>query len=128
MTVLVQLAQITCLLPSLTLRKENQCNYTLFFSVNLVCQKDNNTYLVGEIKTNKTGWGNQDKQTTAPLNEPYYYTNTALFTSFTFSIHMLAISHWPSHIIDVGGECKGHKLGHLAPTATIGKGTTVLPY
>ena len=65
------------------------------------------------------GWGNEDKQNTAPLNELYYDTDTALFTSFTLSMHMLAISHWLSHIIDVTG-CLGHKLGHLAPTVTIG--------
>ena len=41
-----------------------------------------------------------------PLNKRYHDTNTALFTSFTLSIHMLAISHWLSHIIDVAGECK----------------------
>ena len=53
-----------------------------------------------------TGWGNEDKQNTAPLNKPYYDTNTALFTSFTLSMHMLANSHWLSHIIDVAGESK----------------------
>ena len=42
----------------------------------------------------------------APLNKPYYDTNTAFFTSFTLSMHMLAISHWLSHIIDVAGECE----------------------
>ena len=52
------------------------------------------------------GWGNEDKQNTAPLNKPYYDTNTAMFTSFTLSMHMLAISHWLSHIIDVAGESK----------------------
>ena len=53
-----------------------------------------------------SGWENENKQHTASLNKPYYYTNTALFTSFTLSMHMLAISHWLSHIIDVAGECK----------------------
>ena len=42
----------------------------------------------------------------ASLNKPYYDTNTALFTSCIFSMRMLAISHWLSHIIDVAGECK----------------------
>ena len=55
----------------------------------------------------KAGWGNEDKENTAPLKGPYYDTNTALFTSFTLSMHyMIAISHWLSHIIDVAGECK----------------------
>ena len=58
------------------------------------------------MKVQWSGWGNEDKQSTAPLNKPYYDTNTALFTSFTLSMHMLAISHWLSHIIDVAGECK----------------------
>ena len=53
-------------------------------------------YQVGEMKINST----------APLNKLYDVTNTALFTSFTLSMHMLAISHWPSHIIDVAGECE----------------------
>ena len=53
-----------------------------------------------------SGWGNEDKQNTAPLNKPYFDTNTALFTSFTLSMHVLAISLWLSHIIDVSGECK----------------------
>ena len=52
------------------------------------------------------GWGNDDKQNTALLKKVYYDTNTALCTSFTLSMHMLAISHWLSHIIDVAGECK----------------------
>ena len=42
----------------------------------------------------------------APLSNPYYDTNTALFTLFTLSMHILAISYWLSHIIDVAGECK----------------------
>ena len=42
----------------------------------------------------------------AALNTPYYDTNTALFTPFTLSMHMLAISVWLSHIIDGAGECK----------------------
>ena len=46
------------------------------------------------------------EQNTAPLNKPYYDINTALLTSFTLSMHMLAINHWLSHIIDVAGECK----------------------
>ena len=53
-----------------------------------------------------SGWGNEDKQNTAPLNMPYYDTNTALFTTFTLSMHMLDISHRLSHIIGVAGECK----------------------
>ena len=52
------------------------------------------------------GWRNEDKQNTAPLNRLYYDTNTAMFASFTLSMHMLAISHWLSHIIDVAGESK----------------------
>ena len=40
-----------------------------------------------------TGWGNQDKQNTAPLNKPYYDTNTALLPSFTLSMHMYAKTH-----------------------------------
>ena len=42
----------------------------------------------------------------ALLNLPYYDTNEALFTLFTLSMHMLAISYWLSRIIDVAGECK----------------------
>ena len=42
------------------------------------------------------GWGNEDKQNTAPLNKLYYDTNTAVFPSFTLSMHMFAISHWLS--------------------------------
>ena len=42
----------------------------------------------------------------APLNKPYHDTNKVLFNSFTLSMHMLAISVWLSHIIDVAGECK----------------------
>ena len=33
-----------------------------------------------------TGWGNHDKQNTAPLNKAYYDTNTALFT-FIHTLH-----------------------------------------
>ena len=40
-----------------------------------------------------TGWRNEGKNYTAPLNKPYYDTNTALFPSFTLSMHMFAISH-----------------------------------
>ena len=39
------------------------------------------------------GWRNQGKNDTAPLNKPYYDTNTALFPSFTLTMHMFAISH-----------------------------------
>ena len=52
-----------------------------------------------------SGWGNEDKQRTAPLNRPYYDTNTALFTLLILSMHMFAITHWLSLIIDVAGEC-----------------------
>ena len=52
------------------------------------------------------GWGNEDKQNTAPLNKPLYDTNTALFTSFTLSMHIFAISHWLSQHRDVAGECR----------------------
>ena len=37
-----------------------------------------------------SGWGNEDKQSTAPLNRPYYDTNRALFSSYTLSMHMYA--------------------------------------
>ena len=69
------------------------------------------------------GSGNDDKQTMAPLNKPYYDTNTALFPSFTLSMHMCAISHWLSQQRcgwRVCARCLGHKLGRLAPTVTIG--------
>ena len=46
----------------------------------------NSNYLV-------SGWGNEGKHNTAPLNKPYYDTNTALFLSFTLPMHMFAISH-----------------------------------
>ena len=36
----------------------------------------------------KPGWGNEDKQSTAPLNKPYYDTNTAFFPSFTLSMRI----------------------------------------
>ena len=53
-----------------------------------------------------SGWGNEDKQNTASLNKPYYDTNTALFTSFTLSMHTFDISHWLSQHRDVAGECR----------------------
>ena len=39
------------------------------------------------------GWGNEDKQNTAPLNRPYYDTNTALFPTPTLFMPMFAISY-----------------------------------
>ena len=43
------------------------------------------------------GWGNEDKQSTVPLNRPYYDTNTALFPSFTLSMHIYAETHCVKH-------------------------------
>ena len=36
----------------------------------------------------RSGWGNEDKQSKGPLNRPYYDTNTALFSSYTLSMHI----------------------------------------
>ena len=57
------------------------------------------------------------------LKETYYDTNTALFPSHTLSRHIYAKTHLVKHC-DYAGRVYarrlGHKLGHLAPTATIG--------
>ena len=34
-----------------------------------------------------TGWGNEDKPNTSPLNKPYYDTNTALFTLHAYACY-----------------------------------------
>ena len=45
------------------------------------------------VPTGGAGWGNEDKLNTAPLNRPYYDTNTALFPSPTLSMPTFAISY-----------------------------------
>ena len=45
-------------------------------------------YVLGTGKAQLQSWGNEDNQSTVPLNKPYYDTNTALFPSFTLSMHI----------------------------------------
>ena len=74
----------------------------------VICQTLNRLKLHFGFLSSLPGWGNEDELNMAPLNKPYYDTNMALFTLVTLSMHMLAISHWLSHIIDVAGKCKRH--------------------
>ena len=62
--------------------------YTHFDFAKLLLKSPSNqifrSYMITRRKfmswNQQTSWGNQEKQNMAPLNKPYYDTNTALFT------------------------------------------------